>query len=152
MTYNDPMWDLQDIDDDGIPELLISTGTEKNDIVFIYYYENGEAMSLHEMYTVDRYGEYGVAGICKEDHLIGWIGIFDNYKTTNITKFEDNQKTEDLHYNYSDNAASYSGEPYALNSIPISEEEYNEGIERYNSKNWVTVGRQYNLIDLSPLH
>lgn len=123
----------------------------KNDIVYIYYYENGEALSLHETYTVDRYGDYGVTEICKEDHLIGWIGIFDDYSTINLSKFEKYHKTEDFHYNYSYTAESYGREPYTLNSMPISEDEYTNGIKRYNFKNWVIVGREYNIVDLSPL-
>jgi hypothetical protein len=149
-VYNDPMWDLQDIDNDGTPELLISTGTRQNDHVLLIYYDNGKANYVSEAYAVSFLGEYGVMGICKEEHLMGWTTSYDSYYQTWIAKFENHRKTEEV-YAYDPDAASYGGSTYSLNGLDTNEDEYNAGIAKYNSKNWVTVGRQYSLGTFSPL-
>ncbi|MBP5578883.1 MAG: hypothetical protein J6X56_05305 [Ruminococcus sp.] len=144
-TFNDPMWDLQDIDEDGIPELLISSGTDKDAFVFIFYYENGEAIGINNTVQVIRYGEYGVTQICKEEHLIGNMSVNNvaDY-CYEMTKFEDHYQTCDM-FTYDHDLEEVGEIPYGLNARPISKEEYDSKVAEYNSKNWITVGRQYYL-------
>ena len=149
-SFYDPMWDLQDIDGDGIPELLISSGDREDDYVYIFYYENGEAVAIARAFTVDFFGNYGVTQICKEEHLIGWKKTYDSYNQFLMTKFENHQKTEEI-YSYDPEAPSYGGTIYSMNGIAISEEEFNNAEARFNSKNWITVGRRYFLDNFSPL-
>ncbi|WP_028514693.1 hypothetical protein [Ruminococcus flavefaciens] len=150
IPYNDPMWDLQDIDGDDIPELLISTGTQKDDCVYIYYYENGEAKDLNNTVQTIPYGEYGVTNICKEEHYIGHNYTDNRVTYYEMTKLKDHYPICDIFTYYYD--LEQAGEtPYGLNARPVSEEEFNQKVDEYNSKNWITVGRQYRLGDFSPL-
>ena len=77
-VFDEPMWDLQDIDGDGIPELLISSGETQNDYLYISYYDNGDLRTVANAYAVSQLGEYGVMGLCREEHLLGWKKSFDS--------------------------------------------------------------------------
>ena len=149
-VYNDPTWDLQDIDGDGIPELFISSGTEKSDYVQIYYYENGNAIGINNTVQVLRFGDYGVTQISKEDHYIGYSYVDNIGVIYDLTRFEDHYPYNDMfiHYHQLDDP---DDSPYGLNARPISEEEFNSWVSKFNSKNWISVGRQYYIGDFSPL-
>ena len=149
-VFNDPMWDLQDIDGDGIPELLISSGVAQNDFLYIAYYDNGDLRAVGNAYAVSQLGEYGVMGLCREEHLLGWKESFDSLYQTYMARFDNHQFTEEV-YGYDPEAPSYGGNIYTFNGTDITEEEYTAGMTRYNSKNWEIVGRQYHLGDFSPL-
>jgi len=150
-AFYDPMWDLQDIDGDGIPELLISSGTNRDSFVFIFYYENGEAIGINNTVQVIRYGEYGVTQICKEEHLIGSMSVnsVSDY-CYEMTKFEDHYQNCDV-FTYDHDLEDVGEIPYGLNARPISKEEYDNKVAEYNSKNWITAGRQYKLGYFYPL-
>ena len=67
-----------------------------------------------------------------------------------MTKLKDHYPICDIFTYYYD--LEQAGEtPYGLNARPVSEEEFNQKVDEYNSKNWITVGRQYRLGDFSPL-
>ena len=149
-VFDEPMWDLQDIDGDGIPELLISSGETQNDYLYISYYDNGDLRTVANAYAVSQLGEYGVMGLCREEHLLGWKKSFDSLYQTYMARFDSHQFTNEV-YGYDPEAPSYGGSTYTFNGKDITEEEYTAGVARYNSKNWITVGRQYRLGDFSPL-
>ena len=149
-VFDEPMWDLQDIDGDGIPELLISSGETQNDYLYISYYDNGDLRTVANAYAVSQLGEYGVMGLCREEHLLGWKKSFDSLYQTYMARFDSHQFTNEV-YGYDPEAPSYGGSTYTFNGKDITEEEYTAGVARYNSKNWVTVGRHYRIGDFSPL-
>ncbi|WP_303789785.1 hypothetical protein [Ruminococcus flavefaciens] len=151
VSYNDPMWDLQDIDGDGIPELLISTGTTQNDYVNIYYYENGRAEGINNTIQVTPFGRYGVTQISKEDHYIGEKTLDEiNDEFYQMTRFEDHYPYT-VSFSYDHELEEHGEIPYGLDARPVSEEEFNSKVAEFNSKNWITVGRQYYLTNFSPL-
>lgn len=67
-----------------------------------------------------------------------------------MARFDSHQFTNEV-YGYDPEASSYGGSTYTFNGKDITEEEYTAGAARYNSKNWVTVGRHYRVGDFSPL-
>ena len=67
-----------------------------------------------------------------------------------MTKFEDHYQNCDV-FTYDHDLEDVGEIPYGLNARPISKEEYDNKVAEYNSKNWITAGRQYKLGYFYPL-
>ena len=147
-------WDIQDIDGDGTPELLISKDTSGGS--YIYYYDNGSAHIVGNI-VITNFGRNGTFLLCREENLIGFTDsskgdlYADNF-TAYIGKFEDHhvQQIQIM------GKTAYTEDPqkyyYDVDNNYVSEEEYNAAVNNFNSKNWIEVGRRYAFGDYSPLN
>lgn len=142
---DETMFDLYDIDNDGISELFISNDHgSANSAVSVYGYDNG---------TITKFGEYsaygcgGVLSYYIQSNILsacsGMHGKFNfelynkqNNKMVNIISLYDNvgDVGED-----SDKAI------YQINGESVSREEYKEQFDKYLYGEAVKIGRKYTL-------
>ena len=145
-------WDLQDLDNDGIPELLISEDDFHVASVIYYYYENGEAKLLTEDNGEPiRCGVYGTILICPEKNLLRCDNINMGYFSSDIYKYE-SKKFVRLFYSYDDEGAvGETKASYHINGEEVTKEEYDAECSLYNNLNWISAGRKYDFDDFSAL-
>ena len=152
---SESMWDVRDIDNDGVPELLISMGSDHNSGCRIYYYENGSAKIVGQI-VIFELGRYGTFLLCNDENLVGFADddegeYFADYYSAFIGEFRDNsvqQRKIMSKFSYPEDPQLYY---YDVDNNYVSEEEYNAAANNFNSKNWTEVGRQYTFGDFSPL-
>lgn len=128
------MFDLCDVDGNGIPELLISQGVFGGATVYVYTVDENQ---LYELQNFGRNGEIFVSQKCAYimghyDHM-GYITDFicqiDNTSCEQIIKLE---------HNCIDNI-------YSVDDIVVSESEYDKQSEKYHTDiDWESCGRKYN--------
>ncbi|MBR0140825.1 MAG: hypothetical protein IJM19_01080 [Ruminococcus sp.] len=148
-------WDLQDLDCDGIPELLISEGEYHAASVIYYYFENGEAHPIiddADGYQV-HYGAYGTVFVCNEEHLLSCMNMGMGYSFTGIIKYENHKFINDIWSATEDSGAvGEENATYTVNGMNVTKAEYDTAISQYNSKNWVSAGQRYSFDDFSALN
>lgn len=148
----DAKWDLQDLDQDGTPELLLSEGGYHAGSVRYYYYENGKAA---EMQDADgeplRYGCYGEVLICPEEHLLGSQDMHMGYTFASMSKYENHALTSVFNLDENSGAVGEETVTYNVNHTAVTQEEYDAKLSEFNAKNWKNAGAKYSLDDLSAL-
>ena len=148
----DSRWDLQDIDNDGTPELLISRAMFHVAGVRVYYYENGSAMPIR--YTNGdsyEYGAYGAMQICPEESLVGVSNIHMGYEYFDTCKYENHSITQIQILSNNENNRDYEEVVYSIDHKDVSKEEHDKALSARSTKNWKVVGQQYYFGDFSPL-
>ena len=149
------MWDLQDLDNDGTPELLISNGeAHASWVTFYHYYEpDGTPMfGCDSEGTTTYFGEYGEFMSCREEGLIGWSNTQMGYSYTIMYKFTDQGLVKIQTTGNNSGNVPYEEVEYKVNDEVVSKEEHDSALALFNSKNWVHVGRKYSFDDLSALN
>lgn len=130
------MYDLYDINNDGIPELFISTGsTYASGSVLVYSYINSECKQI-----IGTFQNYGTTSVIPSENILydggGHMGYlhsayysFDGYELKVLDSF----------------ICQVYQEPYEYyhNDIEVTEEEYNKAISYYENLETVSVGRKY---------
>ncbi len=145
-------WDIQDIDNDGTPELLISESQYHITGVMFYYYENGNAVPvLDDNRNPLRYGAYGGVLICPEESLIGIEDVKQGLHYSVMHKYEDHRITFVQRTFENSGAVGKENAAYTVNDDTVNEDEYNIAHNGFSSKNWIAVGNQYTFDDLSAL-
>ena len=145
-------WDIQDIDNDGTPELLISEAQYHITGVMFYYYENGNAVPvLDDNRRPLCYGVYGGVFICPEEGLIGIEDVKQGLHYSVMHKYENHRITFVQRTLEDSGAVGKENATYKVNDDVVSEAEYNSAHNEFNSKNWVAAGNQYTFDDLSAL-
>jgi hypothetical protein len=148
----DCAWDLQDLDNDGFPELLISEGTFHVAGVRFYYYANGSAGPVYnESMDAIQYGSYGYVLICPEKQLVGCMDMHMGYDYSGFLRYENHKIT--LLKTFSNNGgAILDGDiEYTIDGNVTTEEEYRKEMSEFDSCNWKTVGREYSFGDYSAI-
>ena len=149
---SESMWDVRDIDNDGVPELLLSRGTYHAAGVRIYYYENGNAVPvLADDGTIAEYGVYGAFMYKPAEHLLGSYNMHMGFESCATSSYEGHTITL-LHMitNNSGNAGEEAAE-YTIDNVQVSKEEYDSARDQLDAMNWIVAGQQYYFTDLSPL-
>ena len=149
---SESMWDVRDIDNDGVPELLLSRGTYHAAGVRIYYYENGNAVPvLADDGTIAEYGVYGAFMYKPAEHLLGSYNMHMGFESCATSSYEGHTITL-LHMitNNSGNAGEEAAE-YTIDNVQVSKEEYDAARDQWDAMNWIVAGQQYYFTDLSPL-
>ena len=149
---SESMWDVRDIDNDGVPELLLSRGTYHAAGVRIYYYENGNAVPvLADDGTIAEYGVYGAFMYKPAEHLLGSYNMHMGFESCATSSYEGHTITL-LHMitNNSGNAGEEAAE-YTIDNVQVSKEEYDAARDQWDAMNWIIAGQQYYFTDLSPL-
>ncbi|SEH80382.1 hypothetical protein SAMN02910265_02797 [Ruminococcus flavefaciens] len=145
-------WDIQDIDNDGTPELLISEAQQHIKGVMFYYYENGNAVPvLDDNRNPLRYGVYGGVLICPEESLIGITDVKQGLNYSVMHKYENHRITFVQRTLEDSGTVGKENVTYTVNDDTVGEEEYNIALDEFSSKNWTAVGNQYTFDDLSAL-
>ncbi len=149
----DAKWDLQDLDQDGIPELLISHGPYHASGVEIYYYENNSVSPvLFDDGTQLYIGSYGETLICPEEHLFGFEDIQMGYHTVAMEKYEKHRLKEILHMVEDSGMVGDENVTYTVDGAAVSETVFAEKLKLFNGKKWKAVGAKYSLDDFSALN
>ncbi|WP_295088308.1 hypothetical protein [Ruminococcus sp.] len=146
-------WDIQDLDGDGTPELLISQDTSYGS--FIYYYENGSATIVGNI-VVENFGRNGSFLFCKNENLVGFTdSSISDYHADSFTAYIGKYNNHYIQQLQILSKFSYPEQPqayyYDVDNEYVSEEEYNKALSNFNSKEWIEVGRRYSFGDYSPL-
>lgn len=148
----DCAWDLQDLDNDGFPELLISEGTFHVAGVRFYNYENGNASPVsNDSSEAIQYGSYGYVLICPEKQLVGCFDMHMGYSYSGYLKYENRKLT--LLKTFSDNGgAILDGDiEYTIDGNVTTEEQYKKEMSEFDFCNWKSVGREYSFGDYSAI-
>ena len=149
----DAKWDLQDIDQDGIPELLISQGPYHASGVEIYYYENNSVSPvLFDDGTQLYIGSYGETLICPEEHLFGFEDIQMGYHTVAMNRYEQHRLKEILHMVEDSGMVGDENVTYTVDGATVTEAVFTEKLKLFNGKKWKAVGAKYSLDDFSALN
>lgn len=145
-------WDIQDIDNDGTPELLISEAQNHITGVMFYYYDNGNAVpALDENGQPLQYGAYGGVFICPEESLIGIEDVKQGLHYTAMNRYEKPGTAFVQRTLENSGAVGKDNVTYTVNDNTVSETEYNSAYNEFVSKNWKAAGNQYKFDDLSVL-
>lgn len=145
-------WDLQDLDNDGTPELLISKDQYHITGVMFYYYEDGKAVPvLGDEGQPMEYGFYGGVLIDPEESLLGVDDVRQGMHYIVTHKYEDHRLTSVQRIVEDSGAAGKANASYTVDDITVSEAEYISAYDEVKSKNWRAAGNQYTFDDLSAL-
>ena len=146
-------WDLQDLDSDGTPELLVSEGLFHVAGVLFYAYKDGEAQQvMAEDGEPLRYGVYGEALICTDEQLLGVSNMHMGYNYSAMHHYENGKLDPILSFMEDSGAVGVENVTYTVNDEETTKEKYDAALSEYTSKDWIVAGRQYALDDLSALN
>lgn len=150
----DAYWDLQDLDQDGTPELIIAEGTAHVSGARLYYYEDGAAKQMIQDDGQPLiYGEYGEFLVCPEEHLAAISNTHMGFTYTDIRKYENHKLTKILFMDDNENAPGEETIEYKVNDVKVTKEEYEAKFKSdFESRNWTKVGTKYSIDDLSALN
>ena len=148
----DAKWDLQDLDQDGIPELLISEGPYHAGGVRFFYYENGSASPVLKADGKPAvHGSYGAILFCREEHLIGIQDVHMGYSYAFISKYENHRFTTLHTFNEDSGAVGDENATYTVDNETVTAAAYQQSFQVFTTKNWKEAGAAYSLDDFSPL-
>ena len=136
---SDVMFDLYDLDGNGVPELLISQGAAHVSSCIIYTVYQGTLINI---------GNYGVYGsveysqkyrllAAQNSHMGYWHGYYYSIAA-------DGTMTEQ--FSFDTNWAATSNEDelyYIINGTNVTSEEFDAAIAEYDDGEWISVGRKY---------
>lgn len=129
---SDPMFDLCDIDGNGVPELFISSGTMSGELTKVYTVNDEMLISLK---SLNRYNEYS-----PNKKILYSYELMTGNLIFNYNKLESNALV-----NLLGGRANDVNNYYMLNGEIVTSEKYNEEISKYESDDYVEVGREYKL-------
>lgn len=154
LTYTGAKWDLQDIDGDGIPELLISEGWAHVCGVLYYYYDNGQAKPVMCEGNAFNCGSYGYTLICPEEHLIVYDDMHMGYRS--IAEFvytPEHTAKRTLSMTEDSGAVGEESATYEKDNQTVTKAEFDAAMEaNISSKNWIDAGQNYEFGDYSALN
>ena len=145
-----PYFSIQDLDDDGTPELFISKGMASQYGVDIYRFENNQLVEL------GSYGAYGTVLYNEETGVLSWSNISQGNEITEGYLYKDGELEKIF------SAEDYSkGEPvkedspivndfkFKIGGVSVTEEEYNTQLEKfittYKTDYSVELGRSFEI-------
>jgi hypothetical protein len=148
---NEVMWNIKDLDADGVPELLISEGDFHAAGVIFYGYSNGKAEPVtDEKGEAVNLGSYGTVGVSTEDDLIYSSYMGQGYLFSSVYKYENHKFTQLV--SLEDNTGLVNEKTYyKVNGKEVSEAEYKKAAELISSHKWEESARKYAPDDFSAL-
>ena len=135
ITSDSAMYDLVDINGNGIPELIVSDGTAHASICKVYTYVSGGYTETTFSDISSGFAEYGTMGVDTENHVARSYYYGMGYEVTSFYRLEG---TEFIHIA----SFSYDGSNYQYNSNTVTESQYNSYRSQYNYS-FGTYGRKY---------
>jgi hypothetical protein len=145
------MWNIIDLDADGVPELLISEGGFRAAGVRFYGYSNGKA----EVVTDEKgeaivTGSFGEVFVTMENDLVSSIYMGQGYQFYSVYKYENHKLTELVSLG-DDAGLGNEKVNYMVNGKEASEAEYNKAEELLSSHRWQDAARKYAADNFSAL-
>ncbi len=130
------MYELYDINSDGIQELFISEGAARNSRVFIYTYTGSECKEVKTLHLT-----YGTIYVEPKKSFVAYIDSHMGYTFKSLYEFNGN--TLDLKESFSDNSmnADYETVVYKHNNQEVTETEYITAMSAYDYLQLIVVGR-----------
>ena len=145
-------WDLQDLDNDGTPELLISEGLFHVASVLYYYYEDGNAQQmLDDGGEPLHYGVYGEVMICPEESMLAVGNMHMGYNSVDMERYEQHRLNRVVFFMEDSGAVGEENVTYTVNDEAVDKAAYDAAYDKFNARNWTLVGRQFALDELSAL-
>ncbi|MDE6034639.1 MAG: leucine-rich repeat domain-containing protein [Ruminococcus sp.] len=149
---SDMMWDLYDIDGNGIPELIVSYGNSHVSYCEVYAYDGSDFVMMS---TVNAYGnEQNSFGHYGEIYAINGKNQFETYDINNGTEvisfftLDGNNLKTDITFENNSGAVGEDSANFYVNNKKVSKEDYDKAYEPYSKYdvqgNSVTpLGRKY---------
>ena len=133
---------IYDVNEDEIPELIISPNIAHGTSCSVYTYGNNGLISL------GRIGAFGEIGYYEDNNAIYYSNIGQGIEHIGFYELKNNEITLiALFYN----DVGYSlpeQETYKCNDIELTEDEYNIEIKRYRGNEYISLGRDYNFNEI----
>ena len=133
-----PAFDLYDIDDDGVPELFITSNSAHYCDEFIYTYDNGDTVLLEGCYS--DYGTWAAGN----GYLFGYHDINGGYQAHSLYKKDGTKLIIEYSFTSDYGAVPENEAEFCINDVVVSKEEYENKIGDVLSDT-TAVGRQYEL-------
>lgn len=145
-------WDLQDLDLDSVPELLISEGASHVCSVQIYFFADGKAFRpLDDSGDPLLFGTYGGMLVCPMQRLVCCTDVHMGYYTAVIRSVE-NQKLVNVKVLTDDTGAVGEDEAtYRVNDTVVDKETYQKELDEFDAIDWTEAGSRYSFDDFTPL-
>ena len=151
--YNsDIMWDLYDIDGNGISELIISYGNSQESYCEVYSYNGSDFVRLS---TINSYGnEQNSFGHYGEIYAINGKNQFETYdinqgkEVISFFTLDGNNLKTDITFENNVGAVGEDSADFYVNNKKVSQEDYNKAYEPYRNYNITgnsvtPLGRKY---------
>lgn len=134
------MFDLRDLNSDGVPELIISPTADMGDEAkcTIYTYSDGKIVEIGENGSNGFFSFYPGSGVMNEEFQ-GSGFIMGEFRKIAGTSFQ----TEMTYYNNMDSAASGAVIRYEINREEVFAADYNQQIYSYTDQPSLTIGRRF---------
>ena len=132
---------VQDLNSDGIPELMVSDGEWHMAQCSIYTYLGGNKLK-----KLGDFGEYGVAAFSPENGMLvsGYMGM--GYSFTGFYKLENN-KFETI-ITFDDDAGAVETDPtFKIDGNKVSQMYYEKRLNEYLDSTYITVGNTFSLTE-----
>lgn len=132
------MFDLRDLNSDGIPELVISPSDEADTKCVIYTYTDGFLTEVGENGNNGFFSFYPAAGIIN-DEFQGTGFVMGEFRRIENSAF----LTEMTYYNNMDSVSTGAVIRYEIDKEEVLPAEYNEKFGSFAQQPSLTVGRKY---------
>lgn len=138
------MFDLRDLNADGVPELIISPSTDTDDDVkcVVYTYSGGQTVEIGENGSNGFFSYYPGSGVIV-DEFQGSGFVVGEFRRIAGTSFQ----TEMTYYNNMDSVESGAVIRYEIDREEVLAADYNQKIYSYTEQPFVTVGRRFTFGD-----
>lgn len=132
------MFDLYDLNSDGIPELIISSDKDKIPYCEIFTFSGGNVISIGENGDSGGFRFYPETGIVSNEHE-GNGFVIGEY----LTISDNSLQTEISYYNNSASASMGAAITYEINREEVTLPQYEEALSEYDASPFLDVGRKY---------
>ncbi|MBQ8348261.1 MAG: hypothetical protein IJY19_01265 [Ruminococcus sp.] len=132
------MFDLCDLNSDGIPELIISSEKDNVSYCEIFTFSEGNVIRIGENGDSKEFRFYPETGIISNEHE-GNGFVIGEYRTIS----DNSLQTEISYYNNSASASMGAVITYEINREEVSFSEYEEALAEYDSFPHLDIGRKY---------
>ena len=143
------MWNVLDINGDGVPELFISANDSHVWGCILYAFQDGEGIRLGE--ENQHFGEWGVTSVCQAESLI--MSQYFQMGFLNVGYYHFDGESVELVDSFQNNEGALVGAKatavYFHNDQSVTKEEYENAIEIYHKMHWTDgIGREYTFSQL----
>lgn len=131
------MFDLFDMDEDDIPELIISESLAHAHCCRIYTVKSDELISL------GNYGSFGSVMYCPQKGVLLSYYIGQGYESGVYLKLDGKEFIEQMSFTSDEGAVGEENAEYTINDEQVSKEEFKLACKEYDDNNSFSLGRSY---------
>ena len=146
-------WDLQDLDLNSEPELLISAGSTHADGVYAYFFNADGTVSqlVDEDGNLLSLGAYGKMLSCPEIRYVATAYLHQGFSRTTVFRIEEHTAIQEKTFDDTDSAMVDGNAVYHIDGEEVSKTMYEDEVQQFHANDWRQVGAQYTFDDLSLL-